>query len=76
MWTSSKPPFAVSNSMVGLAHHASWEAWKARRQTELAEELGMEPYVMSRPLTKLEHDRYLKRGREGKDKTVTINDYK
>jgi hypothetical protein len=43
-----------------------------KRQTELAEELGMEAYAMSRLLAKLELHRYITRQREGTDKIVSL----
>ena len=43
-----------------------------RKQTELVEELGMEPYVMSRLLAKLELHRHIIRRREGTDKIVSL----
>jgi DNA-binding MarR family transcriptional regulator len=42
------------------------------KQTELAEELGMEGYAMSRLLAKLELHRYIARRREGTDKIVSL----
>jgi DNA-binding MarR family transcriptional regulator len=45
-----------------------------RKQTELIEELGMEDYVMSRLLAKLELHRYVARRREGTDKIVTLRE--
>ncbi len=44
-----------------------------RKQTELAEELGIEAYAMSRLLTKLELHRYITRQREETDKLVSLN---
>jgi len=46
----------------------------AKRQTELAEELGMEDYAMSRLLVRLELHRYIARRREGTDKIVTLRE--
>jgi DNA-binding MarR family transcriptional regulator len=43
-----------------------------KRQTELAEELGMEPYALSRLLAKLELHRHISRHREGTDKIVSL----
>jgi hypothetical protein len=43
-----------------------------RKQTELAEELGMEGYAMSRLLARLELHRYIVRRREGTDKLVSL----
>jgi hypothetical protein len=43
-----------------------------KRQTELAEELGVEAYAMSRLLAKLELHRYIVRRREGADKIVGL----
>jgi len=43
-----------------------------RKQTELAEELGIEDYAMSRLLAKLELHRYVARRREGTDKVVSV----
>jgi len=43
-----------------------------RSQTELADELGVEAYAMSRLLTKLELHRYVVRRREGTDKLVSL----
>jgi len=45
-----------------------------RKQTELAEELGLEEYAMSRLLTKLEIHRYVVRRREGTDKLVSLRE--
>ncbi|MGA2462654.1 MAG: MarR family transcriptional regulator [Candidatus Bathyarchaeia archaeon] len=47
--------------------------WKNRPQiqSDLAEQLGVEPYAMSRLLTKLEHSRYVTRTREATDKIVS-----
>jgi len=42
------------------------------KQTELAEELGMEGYAMSRLLAKLELHRHIIRRREGTDKIVSL----
>jgi len=42
------------------------------KQTELAEELGLEGYAMSRLLAKLELHRYVVRRREGTDKLVSL----
>jgi len=42
------------------------------KQTELAEELGLEGYAMSRLLAKLELHRYIARRREGTDKFVSL----
>jgi DNA-binding MarR family transcriptional regulator len=41
-------------------------------QSELAEELGMEPYAVSRLLAKLELHQYVTRRREGTDKLVSL----
>jgi len=46
----------------------------AKRQTELAEELGMEDYAMSRLLARLELHRYIARRREGTDKIVILRE--
>ena len=43
-----------------------------KRQTELAEELGIEKYAMSRLLAKLELHRYVVRRRDGTDKLVSL----
>jgi hypothetical protein len=43
-----------------------------RRQSELAELLEVEPYMLSRLLTKLETARYVIRRREGNDKIVSV----
>jgi hypothetical protein len=43
-----------------------------RKQTELAEVLGLEEYAMSRLLAKLELHRYIVRRREGTDKIVSL----
>jgi DNA-binding MarR family transcriptional regulator len=43
-----------------------------KKQSELVEELGLEAYVMSRLLAKLELHRYIARRREGTDKIVTL----
>jgi len=43
-----------------------------RRQDQLAEELNLEPYTITRLLQKLELHRYITRRREGNDKIVTI----
>jgi len=45
-----------------------------RRQKELAEELGVEEYALSRILGKLESHRYIVRRREGKDKVVSLRE--
>jgi len=42
------------------------------KQTELAEELGLKGYAMSRLLAKLELHRYTVRRREGTDKLVSL----
>ena len=44
------------------------------KQTELAEELGLEGYAMSRLLAKLELHRYIVRRREGTDKIVSLRE--
>jgi DNA-binding MarR family transcriptional regulator len=44
----------------------------SKRQTELAEDLGVEAYAMSRLLEKLELHRYITRQREGTDKIVSL----
>jgi len=41
------------------------------KQSKLADDLNLEPYVLSRLLTKLELHRYIVRRREGTDKIVT-----
>jgi len=41
------------------------------KQSQLADDLNLEPYVLSRLLTKLELHRYIVRRREGADKIVT-----
>ena len=43
-----------------------------RRQAELAEELGIEAYAISRLLTKLELHHYVTRRREATDKFVSL----
>jgi hypothetical protein len=43
-----------------------------KKQSILAEELGLESYVMSRLLTKLELHHYVTRERDGTDKIVTL----
>jgi DNA-binding MarR family transcriptional regulator len=43
-----------------------------RKQTDLAEELGMEDYATSRLLARLELHRYIARRREGTDKLVSL----
>jgi DNA-binding transcriptional ArsR family regulator len=43
-----------------------------QKQSELAEQLGIEPYAMSRLLRKLELHRYVIRKREGTDKIVSL----
>ena len=43
-----------------------------KRQNELSEELGMQPYEMTRLLEKLEFHHYITRRREGKDKIVSL----
>jgi DNA-binding MarR family transcriptional regulator len=43
-----------------------------KRQSELAEESGLEEYAMSRLLAKLELHRYIARRREGTDKIVSL----
>jgi len=43
-----------------------------KKQTELAEALGMEGYAMSRLLAKLELHRYITRQRDGTDKVVSL----
>jgi len=43
-----------------------------RKQTDLAEELGIEDYAISRLLAKLELHRYILRRREGTDKVVSL----
>jgi DNA-binding MarR family transcriptional regulator len=43
-----------------------------RKQSELAGLLDVEPYVLSRLLTKLETARYVSRRREGNDKIVSL----
>jgi len=45
-----------------------------KKQAELAEELGLEEYAMSRLLAKLELHRYIARRREGTDKIVTLRE--
>jgi len=42
-------------------------------QSQLAEQLEMKPYAVSRTLTKLELHRYVKRKRSGNDKIVSLN---
>jgi DNA-binding MarR family transcriptional regulator len=44
----------------------------SKRQSELAEELGVEAYAMSGLLAKLELHRYIVRRREGTDKIVGL----
>ena len=46
-----------------------------KKQTELAEELGLEEYAMSRLLAKLELHRYIVRRREGTDKIVGLHSW-
>jgi DNA-binding transcriptional ArsR family regulator len=43
-----------------------------RKQSELADLLDVEPYMLSRLLTRLEGARYVKRRREGNDKIVSL----
>ena len=43
-----------------------------KKQSELGEELGVEGYVMSRLLVKLELHRYITRRREGTDKVMSL----
>ena len=43
-----------------------------QKQSELAEQLGIEPYAMSRLMRKLELHRYVIRKREGTDKIVSL----
>jgi DNA-binding MarR family transcriptional regulator len=43
-----------------------------RSQTELADELGVDAYAVSRLLAKLELHRYVVRRREGTDKLVSL----
>jgi len=43
-----------------------------RKQTQLAKDLDMEPYTLSRILAKLEAHRYISRKRDGKDKVVSL----
>jgi len=43
-----------------------------RKQSELAEELGMEPYAMSRLLAKMELHRHIVRRRERTDKLAGL----
>jgi DNA-binding MarR family transcriptional regulator len=43
-----------------------------RKQSELCEELGIEPYAISRLLRKLELHRYVMRERAGTDKVVGL----
>jgi DNA-binding MarR family transcriptional regulator len=43
-----------------------------QKQSELAKSLGIEPYSLSRLLTKLEHSRYVTRTREATDKIVSL----
>jgi DNA-binding transcriptional ArsR family regulator len=45
-----------------------------KKQAELAEELGLEGYAMSRLLAKLELHRYIVRRREGTDKIVSLRE--
>jgi hypothetical protein len=45
-----------------------------KKQGELAEELGLEDYAMSRLLAKLELHRYIARRREGTDKIVSLRE--
>jgi DNA-binding transcriptional ArsR family regulator len=45
-----------------------------KKQAELAEGFGLEEYVMSRLLAKLELHRYITRRREGTDKLVTLRE--
>ena len=44
-----------------------------KKQSELAEELGLEGYAMSRLLAKLELHRHITRRREGTDKIVSLS---
>jgi len=55
---------------VGLLVHL--EESGPKKQTELAEELGMEGYAMSRLLAKLTLHRYIIRRRDGTDKIVAL----
>jgi len=43
-----------------------------KRQTELAEELGIEAYAMSRLLSELELHQYVTRRRKGTDKLASL----
>ena len=43
-------------------------------QSQLAEQLDIKPYTLSRILAKLELHRYIKRKRSGNDKIVSLND--
>jgi len=57
---------------VGLLMHL--EESGPNKQTELAEELDLEGYAMSRLLAKLELHRYIARRREGTDKIVSLRE--
>jgi DNA-binding MarR family transcriptional regulator len=46
------------------------------KQTELAKELGLEGYAMSRLLARLELHRYIARRREGTDRIVSLRNEK
>jgi hypothetical protein len=46
-----------------------------RKQSELADSLEVEPYELSRLLTKLETDHYVARRRAGNDKIVSLSPY-
>ena len=45
-----------------------------RRQSQLAEELSLEPYTLTRLLQKLELHRYIIRQRDGADKIVSLRE--
>jgi len=44
------------------------------KQSELGEQLGMEPYALTRPLARLELHQYVRRERSGVDKIVTLTE--
>jgi DNA-binding MarR family transcriptional regulator len=52
--------------LIRLGERGDW------KQTELAKDLDMEPYALSRILAKLEIQRYVNRKRDGKDKIVSL----
>ena len=44
------------------------------KQSELADQLGLEPYALTRLLARLELHRYVRRERSGVDKVVTLTE--